>query len=224
LNTYRQTDTMFFMNTIGQRAAHARKLRKLSQKAVAEKVGISQPTLSELERGESDGTKFIVELAEALSVRVGWLKNGEGNLDADPVLDNNVTPGPYVGGEVPLISWVQAGNWQEAVDNYQPGYAEETVTATVQVKRHTFALRVKGDSMEPDFRQDDILIVEPEMEPEPGDLVVVKNGDNEATFKKLVQDGGDWYLKPLNPAYPTKLLHEGMRIVGVVRQRVSKFR
>ena len=209
------------MDTIGKRVAFARKLRKLSQAEVAKNVGIAQPTLSELERGLSDGTKFIVQLASALKVSVVWLESGEGLMEND---DYNVVPGPRIGGEVPIISWVQAGDYRLVVDNFQPGDCEDTVTATIRVKRHTYALRVQGDSMEPDFREGDILIVEPEMDAEPGDFVIAKNGDGEATFKKLVKDGPDWYLKPLNPAYPMKKMSDSVRIVGVVRQRVSKFR
>jgi SOS-response transcriptional repressor LexA len=39
--------------------------------------------------------------------------------------------------------------------------------------------------MEPDFKEGDI-IVDPELEPVPGEFVVAKNGDNEATFKNTV--------------------------------------
>ena len=64
--------------------------------------------------------------------------------------------------------------------------------------------------------------MEPEMDFMPGDYVIAKNG-GEATFKQLVKDGGDWYLKPLNPQYPTKLLGDS-RIIGVVRESIMKFR
>lgn len=77
--------------------------------------------------------------------------------------------------------------------------------------------------MEPDFKEGAILIVEPDMEAQPGDFVIAKNGDEETTFKQLVKDAGDWYLKPLNPRYPMKPLGKAS-IVGVVRAVERRFR
>lgn len=141
---------------------------------------------------------------------------------AESDIDNNVEVGPEIRGEVPLISWVQAGDWVGVVDNYAPGVGEELIPTTIPVKRHTYALRVKGDSMTnpngwPSFPEGMIIIVEPEFDHEPGDFVIVKNGDNEATFKQLVKDGTDWLLKPLNPRYPIKLMPADATICGVVR-------
>ena len=34
----------------------------------------------------------------------------------------NVDPGPDLTGMVPLISWVQAGSWAEAIDQFAPGW------------------------------------------------------------------------------------------------------
>ena len=67
-----------------------------------------------------------------------------------------------------------------------------------------------------------ILIVEPDMDAQPNDFVIAKNGD-EATFKQLVKDGADFYLKPLNPRYPIKPLAD-TRIIGVVREVLRRFR
>jgi len=137
--------------------------------------------------------------------------------------ESNTEPGPALSGRVPLVSWVQAGDWAHAADLLSPGEAFEWIDTTVTVQAHTFALRVTGDSMEPDFPAGMILVVEPEMDAQPGDFVIVKNGDDEATFKQLVRDGADLYLKPLNPRYPIKPLGRS-KIVGVVREAVRKLR
>jgi SOS-response transcriptional repressor LexA len=39
---------------------------------------------------------------------------------------------------------------------------------------------------------------------------------NEATFKQLVHDAGELYLKPLNPAFPMKAVDDSWEIVGTV--------
>lgn len=149
-----------------------------------------------------------------------WISTGKGVKK----FTQNVTPGPTIKGEVPLLSNVQAGMYTEFVDNLHPtdGLYEQIPT-TVPVNRYTFALRVSGDSMQPKFNDGDILVVEPELDPNPGDYVIAKNGSEETTFKQLVKDGADWYLKPLNERYPIKPL-EKSTIVGVVRAVETRFR
>lgn len=190
----------------------------------------------------------IINAAAVFGVEARWLAEGVGNKylvktsanrpiqrdlllssDIQPPVDDavsepsNIEQAPALRGKVPVISFVQAGEFVEVVDNFQPGEAEEWTDATCPVNRYTFALRVVGDSMEPDFPAGTILIIEPELSPEPNDFVIAKNGDGEATFKQLTKDGGDWYLKPLNSRYPIKPLGTS-RIIGVVRDAVRKFR
>lgn len=127
----------------------------------------------------------------------------------------NIEAAPPLKGMVPLISWVSAGYFCEVIDNFHPGDAEEWISTTVAVSPNSYALRVRGDSMEPDFPEGSIIIVDPRREPQPGNYVIAKNG-GEATFKQLTKDGADRYLKPLNPQYPIKLIDEHMIICGVV--------
>lgn len=111
----------------------------------------------------------------------------------------------------------------EAIDLYAPGDAEDWIETTVPIKEHTFALRVEGDSMEPEFPAGVLIVVEPDLDPQPGDYVIAKNGD-EATFKQLVKDGPDWYLKPINKRYPIKPLESPCKIIGVVREQARRYR
>lgn len=52
---------------------------------------------------------------------------------------------------------------------------------------------------------------------------MIARNDDEATFKQLVKDGGDWYLKPLNERYSIKPLGS-FHIIGVVCEAIRKFR
>lgn len=112
----------------------------------------------------------------------------------------------------------------EYVDNFHPGDGGlELIATSVPVKQHTFALRVVGDSMEPEFQEGMILIIEPEMDPNPGDFVVARSSEDATTFKQLVRDGADWYLKPLNTRYPIKPLGDS-KIIGVLRAVEKRYR
>lgn len=135
----------------------------------------------------------------------------------------NTSPGPDITGRVPLISSVQAGEMTDATDIYAPGYAEEFVPTTAPIHRHTYALRIKGDSMEPMITEGYIVIVEPEADPREGDVVVAKNGDDEANIKLLVKVSGDWWLKPANRDYKPKPLGDA-KIIGVVVAAERRFR
>lgn len=137
-------------------------------------------------------------------------------------IDANVSPAAPPRGRIPVISEVQAGHFTEVVDNYHPGDADEWLEVSCPVNRHTFALIVTGDSMEPEFPSGVRVVVEPDLQWENGDYVVAGNGES-ATLKQIVRDGNDWYLKPLNPRYPIKPLGKG-RVIGVVREAHRKYR
>ena len=123
--------------------------------------------------------------------------------------------------DFPLISWVEAGKWSQIVDNFQPGDAEMWVPFGIPRKDmpNAFCLRVRGDSMIPEFAEGDIILVDPHRQPENGSFVIAKLLDTqEATFKKYVVDAGNVSLLPLNfPKYePIRLNGRKAVIVGVV--------
>lgn len=126
---------------------------------------------------------------------------------------------------VPIISWVQAGSWSEVQDNFHSGEADDWADAFDSLPgNNAFALRVVGDSMTNptpggrSFPEGTIIIVDPARGAGPGDFVVAKDvHTQQATFKQLTTDGGRWYLRPLNPAYPTIEIDDPhMRVIGRV--------
>ena len=102
-------------------------------------------------------------------------------------------------GKVPLISWVQAGEWCDSNVSFEPGDAEEWLLCSVPHGKHTFALRVRGDSMDSKdgYREGEIIFVDPEIEAIPNDDVVVRVASSH-TFKRLRQDENGLYLWALN--------------------------
>lgn len=188
----------------------------LSEEAFGKLFGVSRGAVQQWEKegGTAPRRKIQPIVANALGITVAQLMSG--NADT--------SDGPEIGGFVPLLSSVQAGCFKEFVDNFHHGDgAMESIPTSVPVNRHTFALRVAGDSMEPEFHAGMILIIEPELDPNPGDFVIAKNGDEETTFKQLIKDGADWYLKPLNDRYPIKPLGNAS-IIGVLRAVEKRYR
>lgn len=137
-----------------------------------------------------------------------------------PLVGDNIEPGPDIKGKIPLISWVQAGNWVEVVKAFSREDAEDWVLAPRRMSGQAFALRVRGVSMEPRYRDGDVIYVDPDIRAEHGKRVIVRLDDErEATFKELVIEGDRKFLKPLNPDWPgPKLIpiNGNATIVGVV--------
>jgi len=190
----------------------------LSEQQFAVALGVSRGAVQQWEKPGGTAPKRANQprVAKLLGLSVAELMSG----------GSNVGRGLDVRSEVPLVSEVEAGAYT-VIDNFHPKGRFETVPVSVQVKRHTYALRVHGDSMVSDtgdsFPEGSIVIVEPEMPPLAGDYVIVLNDANQTTFKQLVKDGGDLYLKPLNSRYPIKPLGAA-KIIGVVREFTTRFR
>lgn len=83
LKVNRNSDSFLHQNramSIGQRVREARKAAGLTQQQLAEKVGIKQSTLSELENGDSAGSGHLAAMAAALNVSALWLQTGKGSM------------------------------------------------------------------------------------------------------------------------------------------------
>jgi len=205
---------------IGKRVNQARKRAGLTQKELAEKVGIRQSTLSELEQGKSRSTTHLASIARACGVSVQYLEGltdqpdseGEGLPDAS--LSRSVDIVRYV----PELSYVQAGEWTEigavldlADANHWP--------CPVKCGPRTFALRVKGPSMAPEYPDGMIVFVDPDVMPESGKKVVAYLEDSESTtFKQYFEDSGHKFLKAMNPDWPTQYtpINGNCRVIGTV--------
>ena len=86
-----------------------------------------------------------------------------------------------------------------------------------------FALRVLGDSMEPEFMEGHIIMVDPSMPPIDGSYVMAEYEDS-YIFRQLSIVDGKKLLKPLNDNYPVIELQSNQSIVGVITQRAGKRR
>jgi len=224
----RNTRCMEFKDRLKAARRHA----KLNQGELAVRAGITQTSISDLERGKSKATAHVAKLADACGVRALWLSDGKGEMT---VASNQSEPSnvaiiaqPEQMHRYPVVSWVTAGAWSEAVQPFPDGFSDRYDISDYKAKGPAFWLEVKGDSMTstsaPSIPEGSQILVDTEADVRPGKLVIAKlSGSNEATFKKLVEDGGIRYLKPLNPAYPTVQCSDDCKIIGVVVRSLTKF-
>jgi len=230
------------LDTLSQRVKFVRKHRDMTQAELSKASGVHQSDISKIERGETLKPTGLLALARALNCNAHWLDTGDGEwaLDlkyaqiekAHLAASDNTRPSASW-GRVPLISEVQAGQWADICDNFNPGQADEWIRPNASKPgKHAFALEVVGESMTSPFVGPGVLtfpegttiIVDPDQAADAGHFVVAKDvATQKATFKKLMYDGGRWYLKPLNPDYKIVEIDDpAVRVIGRVIEYIPK--
>jgi len=81
-----------------------------------------------------------------------------------------------------------------------------------------FALMVLGDSMEPEFLEGEVILIEPEGLATDGSYVLAQLG-GEWIFRQLVRHEAGWRLQALNPVYPAADIPDLASVKGVIIQK-----
>jgi SOS-response transcriptional repressor LexA len=190
--------------------------------AFARKYGLDSTYLSQLLNGHRNlGEKA----ARNLEVKLGWPpRSMDRPVDESGEEDNSYRP-PAGLRPVPRISFVQAGVWTGAVDPYEQGAGDDYLLTQLDLGPNAFALTVRGESMEPEFKEGDSIIIDPDVKPSPGDFVVAKNAQEEATFKKYrprgVNEQGEQVIElvPLNDDFPSlRSDYTPLQIIGTMME------
>lgn len=206
--------------SLASRVKNRRIALGLTQTEAAEKAGIKQQSWASIEDGKTLKPRNIISMGFVLECDPGWLLTGD---NIQPISEVNTR-------KIPLISYVQAGNLAECIPTSDCDGSFEYVLTDQDLSCHAFALRIEGDSMEPDFKTGDVVIVDPEIEPHPGEFIVAANGNQEATFKKYrpthttINGTQHFELVPLNDDYPVLDSEKtDIRIIGtMVEHRIYR--
>ena len=104
---------------------------------------------------------------------------------------------------VPLLGLAQAGSGGYFDDGGFPaGKGWDEIAFPHVEDEHAYALEVTGDSMQPAYRDGDVIVVSPAAPVRRGDRVVVKTKKGEVMVKELKrQTAKHVELKSLNPAH-----------------------
>lgn len=134
--------------------------------------------------------------------------------------------------EVPVVNKVTAGYPREFTDlGYPARVSDEYVRVPDIDDADAFGARVVGDSMEPEYREGDVVVFSPRAPVSSGmDCFVRLEPDQETTFKRVYFErgvGGEELirLQPLNSAYPPVVvprervagLYSGVSVVRTLR-------
>lgn len=169
--------------SIGKRIANLREEYGWKQYELAQKMDLNPAALNKIENGKrSIKEEEISKVAQIFGI------------STDTLLGVN-TPRP--GNRIPILGTVVAGQPAYAAENIV-GWEEVTDKMSMQGK--LFALKVKGSSMEPEFKEGDIVIVREQPDIESGDIAVVLINGDEATLTKVKKDPNGLFLYAFNQA------------------------
>lgn len=185
----------------------------LSQKAVAIALGVKPPSVSNWESGRTHPTLAnLKKLADLYRVDVSVLVGEESVVD--------------IGTSIPVLGRIPAGIPIEAIQDIMDW--EDIPTEWTHGQKEYFALKVRGDSMYPEYIDGDTIILLNTSEFESGkDCAVLVNGDD-ATFKRVRKIPNGLVLQPLNPAYEPRIFTAEeverlpVKIMGVVVEQRRK--
>lgn len=216
---------------IGKRILEARKAKGLTLKALGELAGgFKQARMTNWEQGiRTPGPEEIKQLAHALDVSPAYLMC----LSDEKQLQKAKSPSQLI----PLLDYQKACDinlYAEATYQVESN-SRDTVFISVSTEllpnlsEHAFALKVTNDSMLPEIKVNDVLVVEPIISPDPGDYVVVKiAGKNEAVicqYKKLSYTSSEFELLTLNDNWPDIKVHDSAHatIIGKLIQNIRNY-
>jgi len=136
---------------------------------------------------------------------------------------DNISAAISAGRLVPIINKVSAGYPADFNDlDYPVGVADDYVRCPDLHDPNAFAVRVVGDSMEPKFKEGDIVIFSPAADVTNGDDCFVRfTTPHETTFKRIFFEPDNHIrLQPRNENYPPTIIDE-KRINGIYRALIK---
>lgn len=208
---------------LGKRIKQLRTKLNMSQSELGASLNITQQAIARWESGATEPDHLnINRLADLFDVSTDYLL---GKTDIPQFLSSTYPPGERI--HIPKFGKVKAGFDAIAYDNFE-GFEYFDASSINHCKLDDyFCTQVYGDSMNPDLKNGDIVLVRKQSDVDSGKIALVVLGENEATIKK-VKKGRDYVeLIPCNPAHNSLIVEGdalyGFHIVGVIVELKRKF-
>lgn len=176
-------------NNISERIKRAIEGKGISYQALQEKSGIPKSAIQRYASGDTEKLPIdrVVKIAKALSVSPGYLMGWEDDAKEKTT-----------GVRIPVLGSVIAGIPIEAIEEI---IDYEEISEQLAKTGEFFALRIKGDSMEPRMYDGDVVIVRKQEEVDSGDVAIILVNGDEATVKRVKIDDNGIMMIPFNPKY-----------------------
>lgn len=211
---------------IGRRILEARKARGLTLKELGElSGGLKQTRLTNWEQGtRTPGPEEIKQLAQALNVSPAYLMC----LSDEKRFKETRNPSQLI----PLLDYRQACE-AKLHTGAEPSTHKIFISVSTELlpdlSSDAFALKIADDSMMPEMRVNDVLIIDPAISLKPGDYVAVNIADKSEViicqYKKLSYASPEFELLTLNDNWPNIKMGDSLviDIVGKVIQNIRSY-
>lgn len=198
--------------TVGTNIRALRTEKKLTLNQLATEIGSDVGNLSRLERDKQGYTdEMLKKIADALEVPVAALfaadeahRRALMSLKTIPIhFYDEDDPGfvkiPKV--RLRLSAGIQGFQTEpETHDGSTLSVHQSWIARNGFNRENLMAIRVKGESMEPTLYEDDLVIINLADKTLVDGQVYAINYEGEAVIKRLVREGGQWYLSSDNPS------------------------
>lgn len=202
---------------------------KITQENLAERIGVTQGAVGHWLRG---GREPKLRVLNQILVEVGFpplrMVYPHQLREDSAAYGESAFPGAVTGADgqryelyfrYPVLSW-------DSLDE-TPADAGNCQSSDYAALGRGFWLRVEGDAMTApvglSVSQGMLILVDTGQSVAPGKLLIARSPDSSAVvFRQLIEEGGQRYLKPLNPTYPKVLFTEQTHVLGVVVQALLK--
>lgn len=203
------------------RLAEAIRISGKSRLQLAEEIGVTPSSISHWLTGRVKELRgqSATKIEEATGVRAAWLVSGTG-----PKLvceQTGPSMSPALSRQIPCIAPEQIRTWLAEGDPYGPGKQPEWLLSSRLRSGRAFAQDITDDAMSPGFRPGDQIIIDPAVQPSPGDLVIACQAGQTPIFRKYRPRSLDaagqpiFELAPLNDDHPTlSNVHSPIEILG----------
>lgn len=217
-----------------ERLDEAMRIRDISAAELSRISKVNEGAISQYRAGKYKASqRSLDKLARALNVSIPWLMGADVPMTDEPSAPS--LPSPAITEDTitfPIVTSVAAHYDSVSTDESATGEHIEVPRAYLKGRKPEdfCAMRVRGDSMYPDFRNGDIvLVLKQSTMNHSGEIGVISYGDDEMTIKRInYVDGEDWLeLVPLNNLYPPKRIEgvdlESCHIIGIPRVLIREF-
>ena len=176
----------------------------MSASGLAKRAGLDSTTFNKSKRHMPDGrarwpsTESIAKVLDATGASL--------EMFTGLVTGVRAAPAPRPGRRIPLLGLAQAGGNGFFDDGgYPVGGGWDEVSVPEVGDPHAYALEISGESMEPVFRDGDMVVVSPGTPIRRGDRVVTRTNKGEVMAKQLARRSARRVeLRSLNPAHPDR--------------------
>ena len=220
--------------TLGDIIKSYRETNSLSMDDFARSSGISKTYISMLEKNFNPKTgQEIAPTIETIGKAAKGMFMSFDELFAmigeDTKVKLNATGSDKIAKksiQIPVLGKVAAGIPFSAVEDV---IDYEEISEEMAHSGEIFALKIKGDSMEPEIRNGDVVIVRSQDSAESGDIVIALVNGNDATCKRLVRYATGIRLMPINPSYEPmyysneEIESKPVKIIGKVIENRRKY-